>query len=403
MPTPHLCQISDSWIRVQAKTVVIAWTVLFLVGLAFPSQAQTFSVLYTFIGKRDGGEPGGPSPLLMDKGGNLFGTASIGGDMNCGRILGCGTVFELDPTGKESVLYILNEQYSFPIGLVMDGKGNLYGVTNGGGEFGNGAVYTLKVSPNSTRKVLYSFSGGVDGSLPFGLVQDTSGNLYGGTVAGGAYGCGTVFKVDLHGTETVLYSFSGGADGDDPQSTLLLDGAGNLYGTTEYRGLFRNVTVFKIDSAGKESVLYSFSGGADGGAPSHGGVVADAEGNLYGTTDFGGDVGCSCGVVYKLDTDGNQHVLHTFTGGADGKYPNAVTLDSAGNLFGTTFAGGTTQDGTVFEVDASGKETVLYSFTGGADGAFPDVGLLRDTKGNLYGTTNSGGTYYVGTVFKIAP
>jgi uncharacterized repeat protein (TIGR03803 family) len=339
----------------------------------------------------------------MDKGGNLFGTASIGGNRNCGGILGCGTVFELDPTGKESVLYIFNEQYSLPLGLVMDGKGNLYGVTNGGGEFGNGAVYTLKVSPNSTRKVLYSFSGGADGSLPLGLVQDNSGNLYGVTFEGGAYGRGTVFKVDLHGTETVLYSFSGGADGDAPHSTLLLDGAGNLYGTTEGGGLFRNGTVFKIDSAGKESVLYSFSGGADGECPSGGGVVADAEGNLYGTTALGGDVGCSCGVVYKLDTDGNQHVLYTFTGGADGKYPKAVILDSAGNLFGTTFAGGTTQDGTVFEVDASGKETVLYSFTGGADGSFPVVGLLRDTKGNLYGTTYFGGTYGVGTVFKIVP
>jgi len=388
--------------RLRAKAVVVASSVVFLVGLAFPSQAQTFSLLYTFTGKSDGGY-GGNAPLLMDKRGNLFGTTLGGGNKNCDPPLGCGTVFELDPTGKESVLYTFNEQYSVPSGLVMDGKGNLYGVTEGGGDFGGGDVYTLHVGPNSTRKILYSFAGGADGNGPFSLVQDNSGNLYGVTVSGGAYNYGTVFKVDPHGIETVLYSFSGGADGQAPESTLLLDGAGNLYGTTVLGGSLGGGTVFKIDSAGKESVLYSFSGGTDGARPSNGAMVADAEGNLYGTTSEGGSAGCLCGVVFKLDTDGNLHVLHTFTGG-DGKYPTGVILDSAGNLYGTTGAGGKpANSGTVFELDPTGKETVLYSFTDGADGAFPEAGLLRDTNGNLYGTTFSGGTYNLGTVFKIAP
>jgi uncharacterized repeat protein (TIGR03803 family) len=233
------------------------------------------------------------------------------------------------------------------------------------------------------------------------VIRDSAGNIYGTTQTGGTAGAGVVFKVNAAGEETVLYSFTGGSDGGFPYGGVVQDSSGNLYGTTNGGGTAGFGVVFKLDTAGNETVLYSFAGGADGGLP-YSGVIRDSAGNLYGTAQFGGTA--YAGVVYKLDTAGQESVLYSFTGGADGGQPYAgVIRDSAGNLYGTTIGGGAAGAGVVYELDTVGQETVLYSFTGGADGGQPYAGVIRDSAGNLYGTTNSGGKESSGVVFKLVP
>jgi uncharacterized repeat protein (TIGR03803 family) len=212
-------------------------------------------------------------------------------------------------------------------------------------------------------------------------------------------------------TYTVLHSFAGPpTDGSNPfdSGSLVRGSAGNLYGTTTFGGASGKGVVFKVDPTGMETVLYSFTGGADGASPSAG-LIRDKEGNLYGATAYGGDLsaffGLGCGVVFKLDSSGNETVLYTFTCGADGlqdgSQPRAVLVrDKAGNLYGTTEAGGTFGYGMVFKLDRTGKETVLHTFTG-ADGLQVDAGLIRDAEGNLYGTTVGGGASGDGVVFKL--
>ena len=304
-------------------------------------------------------------------------------------------------TYSYSVLHSFNPQpdggHPFA-GLSRDAAGNLYGTTPWGGAAGSGTVF--KADSNGNETVLYSFTGGSDGAVPFsGLVRDAAGNLYGTTLSGGASSSGTVFKVDLAGNETVLYNFAGGSDGAAPFAGLVLDAAGSLYGTTQSGGASSSGTIFKVDSAGNETVLYNFTGGSDGANPIAG-LVLDAAGNLYGTTNVGGTMGS--GAVFKLDSFGNDTVLYSFTGGSDGGSPVAsLVRDKAGNLYGTANLGGAAGNGTVFKLDSNGNETVLYSFAGGSDGANPVAGLVRDAVGNLYGTTNLGGATGNGTVFKV--
>jgi uncharacterized repeat protein (TIGR03803 family) len=194
----------------------------------------------------------------------------------------------------------------------------------------------------------------------------------------------------------------GGVDGGYPFTGVIRDPAGNLYGTAEFGGTSGAGVVYKVDTASQETVLYSFTGGVDGGYPEYAGVIRDSAGNLYGTTSSGGTSGT--GVVYKVDTKGQETVLHSFTGSTDGSQPEAgVVRDSAGNLYGTTVYGGTSGAGVVYKVDKGGHETVLHSFTGGADGAYPWAGVIRDSAGNLYGTTSSGGTKNSGEVFEVKP
>jgi uncharacterized repeat protein (TIGR03803 family) len=292
--------------------------------------------------------------------------------------------------------------------LIQDAAGNLYGTTCFAGQAG-GTVFKVDASGNET--VLYSFAGGADGACPVGgLVQDPSGNLYGTTIFGGDC-CGTVFKLDPTGKETVLHIFTGGGDGLTPYAGLVRDQAGNLYGTTYIGGDSPNCvpggcgTVFKLDASGKETVLYSFTDGADGAFP-YAALILDAEGNLYGTTYGGGSMSCylGCGTVFKLDTNGTETVLHCFTGGEDGEYPEGGLIrDPAGNLYGTTYGGGIYGLGTVFELDTSGTETVLHTFTGKLDGGYSSAGVIRDSRGNFYGTTQFGGAYGHGAVFGLRP
>jgi uncharacterized repeat protein (TIGR03803 family) len=251
---------------------------------------------------------------------------------------------------------------------------------------------------------LYSFKGGADGVSPYaGVIQDAQGNLYGTTFYGGEVacsgGCGTVFKLSKTGKETVLYRFKGGADGASPIAGVIQDADGTLYGTAVLGGDTTCAggcgVVFKLNKTGKLTVLHRFTGGSDGGQPATG-VIQDAHGNLYGTAEFGGDLSCGqdgvgCGTVFKLSKTGKYTVLHTFTGGTDGANPNAgVIKDANGNLYGTTYDGGSSHCnsgcGTVFTLSATGKETVLYRFEGPPDGQGPEGQLVRDARGNSTGS-----------------
>jgi uncharacterized repeat protein (TIGR03803 family) len=416
--------------RFRRSWCACALALLFTLGLAVTASAQArqLTVLHTFTGGKDGASPIWGS-LIKDAAGNLYGATPSGGDLTCNNGLGCGIVFKVDATGKQTVLYTFTggADGSGPIGtLLRDAAGSLYGTTNAGGTGGSGTVFRLNTKGKKT--VLYNFQGGADGDEPFGdLIRDAAGNLYGTTLYGGrdplqicnsGSGCGIVFKVDTSGKETVLYSFKGEEDGGESIAGLVMDAAGNLYGTTQLGGDSSCAggigcgTVFKLDKNGNETVLYRFTGSTDGLQPGAA-VIRDAAGNLYGTTLQGGDLGCAlgngfgCGTVFKVDGSGNETVLYKFNGAPNGANA-AVIRDAAGNIWGTTINGGAFNAGTVFRVDPSGKKIILHSFTGGADGGSPYAGLLRDAAGNFYGMTNSGGDLTCnhgngcGTVFKIA-
>ncbi len=263
--------------------------------------------------------------------------------------------------------------------------------------------------------VVYSFQCGPnDGEYPYGdLIADSGGNLYGTTSRGGAFGYGTVFEVSADGTETVLHSFAAfPTDGSGPRAGLVRDAAGNLYGTTEGGGPYDAGTVFELSSGGVETLLHDFTGGKDEGRPL-GSLLVDPAGNLYGTTE--GQYSDYYGTLFKLTPGGKITELHTFGEyPGDGQYPWAgVIQDGAANLYGTTLEGGANNFGTVFERSNTGVETVVYSFAGGSDGADPAANLVRDAAGNLYGTTAGGGGIGgfcgdgafngCGTVFKLTP
>ena len=384
-------------------------------------QGQSFTTLYAFTGGADGS---GPSGLTLDSAGNLYGLAFRGGDLTCQPVFGCGTVFKLDLTGQLTVLHNFtgSPDGAEPVSsspLFRDAKGNLYGTTSEGGAPINGGT-VFRVDPTGKEKVLHRFTNLAGGLDPVaGVIGDAAGNLYGATELGGDIscngsgpGCGVVFKLDPRGTQTVLYRFKDSPDGHQPESSLRRDAAGNLYGTAAYGGAqcsyqYGCGTVFKVDATGQESILYTFTGGADGGVPLAG-LVRDATGNLYGTAAGFGTY--DSGTVFKLDPSGKETVLYSFKGGADGEDPLAGLVRSPdGSLYGTTAYGGNGACsfgcGTVFKLDPHGHEIVLHSFTGGADGAYPNAVLVRDSAGNLYGTAGGGGdpNCGCGTVFKITP
>jgi uncharacterized repeat protein (TIGR03803 family) len=292
----------------------------------------------------------------------------------------------------ETVLYTFlgGEDGATPLaGLVRGAKGNLYSTTSNGGTYGVGTVF--KVSPNGTEKVLHTFTGGFDGGSPqASLILDSVGNLYGTS------------------SEIVLYSFKGGTDGASPLASLIRDANGNLYGTTFSGGTLSHGTVFEVTSSGKERVLYSFTGGTDGGSP-WGGLLK-VGGVLYGTTAGGGT---GYGTTFSLTLGGKETVLHTFDG-ADGESPEgSLVRDKNGNIFGITHTGGSSTDnplcpggcGTLYEISASDVMTTLHNFGGVGDGAYLAAGVVIDLNGNLYGATILGGnsTCGCGTVFKISP
>jgi uncharacterized repeat protein (TIGR03803 family) len=319
-------------------------------------------------------------------------------------------------------------------GLISDSEGNLYGTTFMGGPANEGTVYMLSPTAGGWKeRVLHSFSGQLDGAAPFdNVVMDSDGNLYGTTQHGGAYNEGTVFKLapasDGGWNFSVLYTFRGRNDGGAPQSSLVLDAKGNLYGTTIGGGVpGRNNcsngcgVSFRLSpspaGAWTETVLHSFSGGADGSGPD-GPLVFDRDGNLYGTTFQGGDqtycYHLGCGVVYELSPSSlgewKQKVIHTFRNRADGDAPSGpLTFDSLGDLFGVANGGSegfcTDGCGIVFELALSSggvwEETVIHRFNG-SDGEGPAMGLTLDSSGNIYGATVGGGPGSGGLLFELS-
>ncbi|HEV2381127.1 MAG TPA: choice-of-anchor tandem repeat GloVer-containing protein [Terriglobia bacterium] len=370
-----------------AAVMVAAMLTTLVAAIAAP--AQTYSVVYSFAGGTGGSSPW--AGLIADGAGNLYGTTQRGGSY------GFGTVFKLDPEGNETVLYSFAGGADGTVpqaGLIRDNAGNLYGDTANGGIFDGGTVFKLDSTGHET--VLYAFAGR-DGMYPEGsLTQDAVGNLYGTTERGGLAGLGVVFKLDTLGNETVLHSFNW-TNGAGPFGGPIRDAVGDFYGIASGGGLHGYGVVFKLDPAGNESTLYNFPGGADGANP-EAALIRDAVGNLYGTTAFGG---VGVGVVFELDAADSETVLHSFkNNGLDGTNPAAsLVRDATGNLYGTTANGGTENAGTVFAVGSDGSEKLLYSFSGGTDGAYPQAGLLP-YEGALYGTTSAGGAGY-GVIYKI--
>lgn len=388
-----------------------------LVTSAVATLAQSESVIHSFAGN-DGSDPQGG--LTLDASGNLFGTTQNGGvSATC---QGCGTVFELTPgpkgTWTETVIYAFGASDGIaPTGpLLLDRKGNLYGTTIVGGNSGGGSVFELSPGANGTwtEKILYNFTGGVDGGTPFGggLAMSSTGHLYGMTDLGGQYGYGTVFELvpadNGTWTEKVLHSFKQSNDGGNPAGgTPTLDAAGNLYGVAASGGLYDYGVVFQLtpESTGTWTyrVIYSFHGGSDGNSPSCN-LIFDRAGNLYGTATY---------AVFELTPKGNgnwvKKTLHTFGGGSDGSILlGGLVFDTLGNLYGTTNAGGYHR-GTVFELSPTSNETwrenILHRFhPQGGDGIFPSFGaLVIDSKSRLYGTTPQGGAFNQGVVFEVAP
>jgi uncharacterized repeat protein (TIGR03803 family) len=314
---------------------------------------------------------------------------------------------ELSNTWQESVLHSFNQSdgdgYPPDSMSFRDAAGNLFGTTFQGGAYSYGTVFKLDTQGRET--VVYNFCPQgpcADGTYPGGVIPGRNGTLYGITYAGGNFscnitGCGTVFKINRDGDLTLLHAF-GGADGYYPNTGLVLDASGNVYGTTMWGGAFGRGVVFKVTAAGQESVEYSFTGGADGEYP-NGGLVQDAAGNLYGTANQGGAY--NYGTIFKITASGEFTVLYSFPGGESGANPYAdLTLDQQGVIFGVTAAGGAHNFGTIFKLDASGDEKVLHSFAEEGNGVHPS-GLIIDASGNLYGTTYQSGKYNYGSVFEV--
>lgn len=417
--------------RVSFRVNPVICVLLIVLALSFasafqPAQAQTLTILHSFSGGADGEQAFGG--LISDKAGNLYGATNHGGIENANCTMngtGCGTVFELTRLVSGWSYDVIYRFGGYPIDgaspvtghLVVDKLGNLYGTTMLGGTAscqaseGCGTVFKLSPSPTGwTETLVYNFSSAASGLFwpRSGVVIGRHGNLY-GTAFNGAQ-AGGVFKVTPAGTESALYTFSqAGVYGLNPYGGLVFDSVkGNLYGTTPYGGLCCG-TVFKVAADGTETVLHNFAGGTDGTTP-WAGLVFDKLGNLYGTTWEGGGTSCGgvgCGTVFQLAPDGTETILHSFNGTDGAGLWGGVILDANGNLYGTAAYGGSQNSGTVFELTPSGGSwtfRVLHTFNelDGSNGALPHGSLLLHS-GSLYGTTQIGGTYDRGTVFKLNP
>ena len=383
--------------------VTPAILVLTLLAAGTRAVTQQEKLLYNFCSLKncfDGSYP--YAGLIVDPAGNLYGTTQYGGAHDV------GTVFELTPKAgggwKEKVLYAFNNNGKdglYPYAGVIDAAGDLYGTTYTGGAHNGGTVFELKPKAGGgwTEKVLHSFGDGKDGTSPHAaLIIDAADNLYGTTVFGGADGSGTVFeltpKAGGEWAEKVLHSFGRGKDGASPYAGLIADAAGNVYGTTTDGGAGGLGTVFELtkrDGKWAEKMLHSFNG-RDGEHP-YASLVFDGSGNLYGATED---------TIFELTPEAGgrwkEKVLHNSGSTA------SLIFDTAGNLYGTTTYGGIQDAGTLFELTRkAGGEwtyTTLFDFTG-FSGTYPLAGLVLGAKGKMYGTTYYGGTHNIGTVFEF--
>jgi uncharacterized repeat protein (TIGR03803 family) len=362
------------------------------------------TTLASFTGTGGANPSGG---LIADANGDLFGTTSSGGTG--------GTVFELAPNGSS---YTLNTLVRFKItdgaspigGLIADANGDLFGTTEYGGA-SYGTVFQLAWNGSSyTLNSLVSFNG-TDGAYPLGsLIANANGDLFGTTSSGGASNAGTVFELAPNGssyTLNTLVSFNS-TDGANPYGSLIADANGDLFGTSNKGGASGDGTVFELAWNGSSytlNTLVSFNG-TDGANP-YGSLIADANGDLFGTTSSGGASGD--GTVFELTPNGSSYTLNTLVSfsGTDGAFPtSSLIADANGDLFGITNQGGANGVGTVFELTPNGSSYTLntlvsFSFSG-TDGAYPQGSLIVDANGDLFGTTVGGGASGDGTVFEIS-
>lgn len=379
------------------KMKLLLCMLLLPVVLQVLAGAQTYaeSTLATFPSVTNG--PVLPTGgLIIDAAGHLYGSAQ-------GGLNGLGAIFKVTPEGVVSLLHSFDgTDGSYPnVNPIRDGAGNLYGTTSQGGASADCSCGTVfKLTPGGELTVLHSFTGGY--AYPSALTLDAAGNLYGFEYAANAYG--SIFKVTPGGTFSVVYTFcslSSCADGSAPVGRLIVDRAGNFFGATNRGGQFNRGTVFELTPEYAESVLYSFTGGADGGNPV-GKLTQDAEGNMYGVTYAGGAATAAYGTVFKITSAGVESVLYSFCQLAnctDGARPaGALVLDSSGNLYGTTILGGTNNAGVVFKITPEGVESILEDLTIEADGG---NGAVVDKAGNVYVEIYSGGKSGQGSVMKL--
>jgi len=369
--------------------------------------AGEFTVVHTFKGgSADGDNPHGS--LTPDGLGNLYGTTAWGGRKACASY-GCGTVYRIGADGTFTIVYAFTGGKDGGIpgaGLTLSPDGSFYGSTT------IGTIYRL--TPDGQISVIYTFAGDEDGESPSGnLVLDKKGNLYGVTTFGGHYSLGTLFRITPRGKEIQLHAFAEDqTDGGEPTGGVVVDKAGNLFGTTPWGGSNYSGTIFKVTPQGEYSVFYNFAGGAAGEQP-RSELMIDKDGNFYGTTSAGGDYGYGTG--FKLSPSGTESVLYSFKGhgSGDGAEPQSgVIADRQGNLYGTTTNDGGTPrgPGIVYKLAPDGTETVLHAFTGGKDGTHVATSLVADGVGNLYGAAEDGGyakrrcyPYGCGTIFRVTP
>ena len=381
------------------------------IALCVPALASDFSVIHDFTGGADGGVPG--YTLTPDGKGNFLGNANQGG-------AGYGVVFRLQPRKKGwtvKPLYDFTDQDGQPGWGVTLRKGSLYTNASYSEVMGGPCGSALKLDPAKapsarllTSTLLHTYVKSADGCPTGNLTVDKQGDIFGVTQDGGAHGWGSVFELSYSGsawTQTILYSFTGGEDGGAPYSELIEDAAGNLYGTASACQSGCQGTAFELSpskSGWTYKVLHAFTGGDDGGQPVAA-LTFDKAGNLFGaTTSFGTQGG---GTIFSFSPKGKKwtfSVLADLTG-SDGPVA-ALALDPAGNIYGTNFMDGADGYGSVFSLTKKGNGwsyTDLHDFTGGSDGGYPGGGVVLDSNGNLYGTAVLGGANSLGVIYKIKP
>ncbi len=380
-----------------------------------------YKMLYAFKGTPDGASP---YSGLVAVGGTLYGTTLNGSSNYCSQscggnlcYLGCGTIFSVNASGTEHVIYNFKGNFnsaqdgSWPFPGMTLLNGSFYGTAASAGAYAHGVVYAADTT--GSERVLYSFQGGNDGEDPEAGVTADKSKLYGTTVYGGGAGCGgagcgVVYWVSTTGKEHVLYKFQGGSDGMRPYAGVTRINK-NFYGATLEGGTGCGSTgcgtIYEVNSKGKEKVLYRFAGGTSDGAYPNGLIAVN--GVLYGTTEGAG--ARNSGTFFSITPSGSYKSLYSFKDIPDGNLPGANLINVKGTLYGTTVGGGTIGVGTVYSITTSGTENVLYSFQGGSSDGSDPQGPLYYFKGNLYGTTVTGGgtgcgnNAGCGTVFRVKP
>ncbi len=413
----YLRQLRSAMYRARATAVVMAVLVVLTVSTNI-AHAQSYQVLYNFLGFSDGAQPYSGVTI---RGTVLYGTTHSGNEG-----ANWGDIYQLRPHGGA---WIFTELHLFDGTLesrpIFGPDGSLYGTSpNNIDNMVHGYIYKLAPRLNSFCLAVrcdwnlsfpYTFGGGADGSVPrFGeLVFDQAGNIYGTTSTGGNNNNGVVFELSPSQggwTEQPIYQFTGSPDGSTPFNGVIFDSAGNLYGTTMLGGQYGFGTVFELSPSGggwTERVLYSFQNGNDGSFPIAG-LVFDQAGNLYGAASNGGSGGA--GTVYQLTPSGGGNwtfnLVQSFSGASNCGPWASLTFDTAGSLYGTTYCSGANSFGNVFKLTPSGggwTYSSIYDFTGGNDGKKPISNVSFDAAGNMYGTASGGGTGASGVVWQIAP